>query len=316
MSWSRGGHCRGRGRGCWLAAWFSFLFDGWTLAILLAGQLHRVGVGAWGRADPSLASTGVAGAAASSLPRLAALLHPVLGSPPANTQHYLYLLRSDHQPLSPLLDPELVAVLVLGQHVLEGDRCWVHTAQPLAFQRLPGVNPLAWVQGQHSVQEFHGGGRHQQAELLPHPPPVLLLRLELLEAGQVDNLRPVGWTGSPAQTANHHQLGELLVGLRTERERDYYSTRTQPQPSTDLEEGFLGEEFPQDTAAAPDINGRSVSLLSQQKFRRSVPQCDHFVGVRPLFILGIVQPDSRTVSIFTPAKHSRNFTLPDRSQLA
>ena len=65
-----------------MAGWFSVLLDGWTLAVLLAGELHGVGVGAGGGGEPSLAAAGVAGAAPASLPGLASLLHPVLSSPP------------------------------------------------------------------------------------------------------------------------------------------------------------------------------------------------------------------------------------------
>ena len=81
-----------------------------------------------------------------------------------------------------------MAILVLGQDVLEGDGGGVHTTEPLALQRLPGVDPLAGVEGQHPVQQLEGGARHEEAELLPHPPPVLLLGLQLLETGQVDDL--------------------------------------------------------------------------------------------------------------------------------
>ena len=50
-------------------------------------------------------------------------------------------------------------------------------------------------------------------------------------------------------------------------------------PATYLEEWFLLEQLPQNTAAAPDVHGGPVPLLAQQKFRRPVPQRDHLVRV-------------------------------------
>ena len=63
-----------------------------------------------------------------------------------------------------------------------------------------------------------------------------------------------------------------------------------PATVTDLEERFLGEQFTQDTAAAPDVDGGAVPFLPQEELRRSVPQGDHFVGVGSLLVLSVVQP--------------------------
>ena len=76
---------------------------------------------------PALA---LAGRAARTLGRHAAVLHPVRRPPPGEQQSVEEAVTS--QLWLPLLDPELVAVLVLGQHVLEGDGGGVHGLEPVA----------------------------------------------------------------------------------------------------------------------------------------------------------------------------------------
>ena len=79
------------------------------------------------RPAPALA---LAGRAARTLGRHAAVLHPVRRPPPG--EHQSVQEADTTQLWLPLLDPELVAVLVLGQHVLEGDGGGVHGLEPVA----------------------------------------------------------------------------------------------------------------------------------------------------------------------------------------
>ena len=81
-------------------------------------------------------------------------------------------------------------------------------------RHLSGGDPAGGVECEHPVKQLESGGGHEEGEIFPHPPPVLLLGLELLEAGQVDHLRPDRRAGRPAHSADHHQLGKLLVRLQ------------------------------------------------------------------------------------------------------
>ena len=54
-----------------------------------------------------------------------------------------------------------------------------------------------------------------------------------------------------------------------------------------LEQRFLQEEFAQNAAARPDVDGGAVPLLPQEKLGRTVPQGDHFIRVGTLLVLGL-----------------------------
>lgn len=65
-----------------------------------------------------------------------------------------------------------------------------------------------------------------------------------------------------------------------------------------LEQRVFEEELPEDAAAAPDVDGWPVALLTQQQLGRPVPQRDHLVGVGPLPVLGVVQAGKTKVGQF------------------
>jgi hypothetical protein len=52
-----------------------------------------------------------------------------------------------------------------------------------------------------------------------------------------------------------------------------------------LKERSFVEEFSQNAAAGPDVDGGAIPLLAQQQLRRSVPQRNHLIRVRTLLIV-------------------------------
>lgn len=46
----------------------------------------------------------------------------------------------------------------------------------------------------------------------------------------------------------------------------------------------------------PYINEGAISFFSQQKFWRSVPQCDHLVSVQSLLVFSIIQSSQTPVT--------------------
>ena len=101
--------------------------------------------------------------------------------------------------------------------VLSNSLVGVHVDEPVTLERVFRRNPPGRVQRQHLVQQVQGRRRHERLELFPDSTPVLLLWLEVGEAGQVDHVGPVCRTGRPAQPRYDHQLLEFLVGLKMER---------------------------------------------------------------------------------------------------
>lgn len=114
-----------------------------------------------------------------------------------------------------------------------------------------------------------------QRELFSEPPVIHLLRLHGVEEWKSDHVRPDRRGRSAADPADQLQLCQLLVSL---------------------EDGALGEELPQDTAAAPDVHRGTVPLLPQQELRWPVPEGDDLVGVRAGLVIGMVQPGKTKVS--------------------
>ena len=77
--------------------------------------------------------------------------------------------------------------------------------------------------------------------------------------------RPVCGAGRATHAADDEQLRELLVGL---------------------EQRFLGEEFAEDAAAAPHVDGGAVTLLAQQQLGGSAGNTSVTTHVGILTMIG------------------------------
>ena len=105
----------------------------------------------------------------------------------------------------------------------------------------------------------------------------MLLRLKCMKQWQLNDARPHGRRRCAAQPGDHIELRHLCVGLK---------------------QRFLPEQFAQNAATTPHIDGWAVALLAQQQLWRSIPQRDHLVGVRSLTVLGIVETRQTKVGQF------------------
>ena len=85
--------------------------------------------------------------------------------------------------------------------------------QPVALERFRAGYPFVGVKREHFVEQVQRRRWHQMDEILPNLSPVLLLGLQVREAGQMYHLGPVCGARSAAETRDHHQLLEVFIGL-------------------------------------------------------------------------------------------------------
>lgn len=146
--------------------------------------------------------------------------------------------------------------------------------QPIRPERILCGDPPLRIQFQHLVQQVQRRCRHKH-KVLSHSPSILLLRLQRPEQWQFDDTGPHRRRWSAADPRDHVQLHRLCVAL---------------------EQWLLHEQFAQDAPTAPHIDRGSVPLLAQQQLWRTIPQRNHFVRVRPVAVLGVIQPGQSKVS--------------------
>ena len=147
---------------------------------------------------------------------------------------------------------------MLGQHFLKG--LWHGVApEEVVIERGVRVNPGRRVEREKAVEEvdrplvFHVG-----LQPLLHPPLLDLGHLHLAVQVQLLHPGPHLWANCPTQLGNEGQLVLLRVALHDWTSRPH-----------------LGH----DTAGTPHVHRRAVVSLSKQEFRRTIPECDHTVGV-------------------------------------
>lgn len=161
--------------------------------------------------------------------------------------------------------------------------------KPLTFERIVRRDSLLRIQREHFVEKIQSRVGHV-GKFFPESSSVLFFRLQRVEVGQLDDIRPDSWRRRPAEPRYDVELKRLRASL---------------------EECLFREQFTKDASDTPDVDGRTVAKIAledyslgcqecsfnlpffpEQQFWWSEPQCYDFVCVRTFTVFCVTcQPE-------------------------